>query len=575
MMLGIAVIALFLFFLGWFLAPVLLMLMVLLSYTVTSYDSLLDLDKELTARMQNLFVTLQLGSSTVTESAVAGSEILKGFTPVDEMRDAQDMLTSLVEVLDGEGGLLILRDRLYQYGSAQESLAALAREAMNSTQSQAQGRFPHHLAKVLVRNRDDRGDTVIGALALALPAPPPPHLDELIDESASSFVQLAKYRQLRSRTTTMADTIWPWQTQSSMDKIEAISVIADLLTTERSWLGTLLETLPQAVFITSPYGFSIYKNAAARRLFGDERHMLKAIPQVLKIDAAEFQQDYVRTVEQAESLELGTTERASDRPVMLTLKVVMVDNRVRGVAGLVSDLSKIEALNRQRQEMISMVVHDLRSPLTSIMGFSEFLLEDDSISEDVHEVLRIINEQSGRMKRLTDEVLEYSRLESGQVNPDFVVENVVEILRHVVASVSPQASEKKMSLSISAPDFVAVKLDHDLMSRVLTNLLSNAVKYSPENTRVTCKLYLDADDYIIEVIDQGFGIPEAQLHRLFGKYQRIEDGPHAAVEGTGLGLYLVKLIVEAHQGSIEVSSRVNEGSVFKLTLPLDPEGAHS
>ena len=557
--LGVLGVSYVLFLQHLFVSPFMLIVTLALMYMSSSYESLASLDKELLSKLSVLLDSAQRGAFDV-----ASTNLTRGFSPVTTTDDGDDMLESLMSALNGLGGVLLLQDSQYQQGEVSETLSSLAMSALHEGKKQQTGTLPHHLAEPIFVDGQQTG-----VIAMTLPAPLPPHLRTLFSSSLRTFSQLAHYQRVRARTTTISTRL-PQRTRSSQDKIQAISMVSDLLATERSWLGVLLETLPQAVFIMSPYGYIIYKNVAARRLFGDEKNMLSAIPKNLKLNAETFQKDYIHTVEQGETLELGVTERRNERPVLLTLQVVRANNEVKGVAGIVSDLGAIEEVNRQRQEMFSMIVHDLRTPLTGIRGFADLLLElsDD---ETMQEYLGIISEESERMKRMTDDVLDLSKLESDTVALSLADCNVAELLRHAVASLSPEASRKDITIAVLAPTFVGMVADADLLSRVLLNLLSNAVKYSPAETRVTATLAVQDAHVRIVVKDEGFGLSEEQQRLLFRKYGRVSDGPHAAVKGTGLGLYLVKMIVEAHQGSISVTSQPEVGTSFVIELPVAPD----
>ena len=552
-----------LFLLGWYFPPLMLLLTLIVTYVLVSYERLRTLDRELSLRLSRLFDTVNLGPGLAqTEPALAPTEALQGFSPLDEQQDGPDMLRSLQSALGGSAGLLVLDGQSYATGESEPMLEQLALQASASGRTVGQGNLPHHLATPLVIGNDSRG-----ALALTLPAPPPPHLKHLIEQSVRVFGQSAQYRDLHRRTTTMVQTLWPWNARSSEAKIEAINVITDLLQTERSWLGVLLENLPQAVFISGPYGFSIYKNPAAQRLLGNERNLLQAVPAALRLEPERFRQDFVRTVEYETALELATTETATGRPIMLTLHTVTSGGQVRAVAGVVHDVSRMEELHRARQEMVAAVAHDLRTPLTSIIGFADLLLLELQ-DEEARENAGLILSEAERMKRLTDDFLELNRLELTSLTLQRSACNAAELLRYAVAATSPLAAKKGMSIAIVAPAFVEASLDTDLMNRALVNLLSNAVQYSPPGTRVSTRLEGREGYLFIEIADEGYGISKEDLTRIFEKFARVKEGPQAKTKGSGLGLFLVKRIVEEHGGRVEVTSERGKGSAFRLFIPL-------
>lgn len=548
---GIAL-ASYLSFLGsLFFSPLSMMLLPLVAYVSGSYKQLKTLDTQLSGKLIQL-----LDKATLAEESTVPSSLSQGFAPTGYVSDASDMLESLQEGLGADAGILFFGDQRTQRGIVKQDLQSLAEGALLEKRSIQLGTMPHYIAEPLMLDGQ-----AIGVLALSLPAPPPPHMQALLNTSVHTFSQLARYQQLRQQTNTLAGTVWPWRTQSSQAKLNALSMISDLLATERGWLGTLLENLPQAIFIMSPYGYSIYKNSAARRLFGEERNMLHAIPEALSIEARQFQPEYVQMVEQGDRLEFGLTERKQETPLLLSLKVVRDDTEVTGVAGILSDLSKLSELDQKRQDMIAMVVHDLRSPLTSIQGFAELLLL--SAEESDKEYLEIIGHESARMRRMTDAFLDISRLESDSFEIERAPANLAELLRHAVAAVSAQAGQKNILIALDAPPFLEANVDADLLSRMMINLLSNAIKYSSKQTRVTTSLKETDISFEFSVKDEGHGMSDELQAELFQKYKR---GAEKQIVGTGLGLYLVKLIVDAHKGKIELFSKEGEGSTFTILL---------
>lgn len=546
---------------GVFFSPLLLALVPLVAYVNGSFDELRNLDRQLATTLIAL-----LDSFGQQEGEAVPASLAQGFSSTTVA--APDMLSSLVEALDAEGGMLVLDDGRTRRGEVGAELETLLERTLHEGRPERQGTMPHRLAEPI--ESDGR---VIGAVALSLPAPLPPHLQALVEASLETFGRVARYQQLRRRTTTLAVTLWPWRGASNRAKIDTLSMVGDLLATERSWLGTLLETLPQAVFIASPYGYIIYRNASARVMLGEDRNLLGALPQALTVEKSRFQLDFIDTVERRDFFELGLAERAGGRPVLLTLQVVELDGEVRGVAGVIGDLSSVEQMARLRQEFSAMLIHDLRSPLTSIMGFAELIREE---TEDLQArgYADIIRSESERMKRLTDSFLMMSRLSSDNMELDLEVVDAASLLRQAVAGASGAAAKKGITIALDAPLAYLATIDADLVARALANLLSNAVKYSPGHTRIGVTLEPDAERFVLEVSDQGFGLSEKQQAGLFQKYGRIREGPHQKVEGTGLGLYLVKRVVEAHGGEIELVSAPGEGSTFRLVLPRREATTH-
>ncbi len=550
-----------LFFLaGLYLPPTPLVVAFVAAYLLGNYQRLRALDADLLLRLTRLFDAANFSQAPAVSGATPAvpGQALRGFGPRGSHDDARAMIRSLLSALDGRGGLLLLPQQRIEVGEVAPALEQLARRVQNGARQLSEGRFPHHLAQAL--------DLPGGVLAVSLPSPPPPHLVALIEESARVFSQSARYHDLRQRTTTLAETLWPFSARSSEAKIEAIAMITDLLQTERSWLGVLLEHLPQALFISGPYGYRIYQNPAARRLLGEERDLLHAIPQALKLDAGEFRRDFVSAVEFDRPFELATTSVRGERPLMLSLHPVHQDGRVRAVAGVISDVSRIEELHRSRQEMLAAIAHDLRTPLTSVLGFADILLHELKQNPE-REYAQLILSEAQRMKRITDDFLDVSRLEEGALELRARPSDLAEIVRYAVAAISPLAAKKLITISLAAPSALTLNVDPDLISRVLINLLTNAVKYSPERRRVHVALSRQGEGVRLEVIDQGYGIAAEDLSVIFERFGRAKRGPQSRIRGTGLGLYLAKRIVEAHGGTLTVESEPERGSAFCVQLP--------
>jgi signal transduction histidine kinase len=172
------------------------------------------------------------------------------------------------------------------------------------------------------------------------------------------------------------------------------------------------------------------------------------------------------------------------------------------------------------------------------------------------------------MKRMTDVFLDVVKLENERFELFLRTVNVAESLRYAVAAVSYQAAQKSIVIAVKAPPFLEAHLDADLISRLIVNLLTNAIKYSPEKTRITATLQQEDSKVRLEIRDEGYGMTEEQCKTLFQKYQRTDQAKEKRIAGTGLGLYLVKLICTAHGGDITVHSKPNEGTTFSVVLPL-------
>jgi signal transduction histidine kinase len=179
-----------------------------------------------------------------------------------------------------------------------------------------------------------------------------------------------------------------------------------------------------------------------------------------------------------------------------------------------------------------------------------------------------INDEVKRLARMITEYLDITRLESGATQMRLAPVRVESVLERILILLDPVAAQRQIELVRHIPaGLPAVLADIDLLSRAAENLVSNAIKYSPNSTTITISARADEEALVIEVADQGYGIPEADLARIFEKFYRVPRVQDAGVPGTGLGLSLVREIAELHHGSVAVKSEVGKGSTFTLRIP--------
>lgn len=243
-----------------------------------------------------------------------------------------------------------------------------------------------------------------------------------------------------------------------------------------------------------------------------------------------------------------------------------------------TDITRLKEVERLKTNIVANVSHELRTPLASIKAYTELLL-DNVEGDDVavrHEFLSVIDDKADRLAELISDLLDLSRLESGQFQIRKEPLSVRAVVDDVVDLVEVQAAEKDVAVRLDVPpDLPIIVADKDLMTIVVKNLVSNAVKFSHEKSRVDVAAREMDGNLVLEVVDQGIGIPPEELPNLFQKFHRLKSAKEAGTEGTGLGLVLVKEAVEAHSGDIEVESELGEGSCFRVTLPLTPPSRDS
>lgn len=243
--------------------------------------------------------------------------------------------------------------------------------------------------------------------------------------------------------------------------------------------------------------------------------------------------------------------------------------KIFGCVVVFRDVTKEREIDKMKSEFVSVASHQLRTPLTGIKWFSELLLKS-RLSATTKDYVKQIAVSNERMVRLVDDLLNVSRIETGK-KFDIVLKevDVVPIVKNVMEEQMPAAKEKGIALSCAAdaPHKLVLSVDELKMRQVFQNLVSNALKYSKEKTNVILGCQQKKDEVIFYVKDQGVGIPKHQQNQVFNKFFRAENVLTLHTDGTGLGLYIVKAIVEAHGGRIWFESVENKGTTFFFSLP--------
>lgn len=243
------------------------------------------------------------------------------------------------------------------------------------------------------------------------------------------------------------------------------------------------------------------------------------------------------------------------------------DGKPEGAIGVFFDVTRLEKLERVRQEFLSNVSHELRTPLTAIIAFVETLesgvLEE---TEDSRRFLSIIRRNAARMHSLIDDILELGAIEAGTVTVKPAETELSGLVDDVVASLASMAVLREISVVNEVPKGTILFADPPRLEQMLTNLIENAIKFNRDHGRVTVKF--DGDERCrILVEDTGEGIPSQHLDRLFERFYRVDRARSREMGGTGLGLAIVKHLARAHGGDISVESKLGEGSVFAIELP--------
>jgi signal transduction histidine kinase len=238
------------------------------------------------------------------------------------------------------------------------------------------------------------------------------------------------------------------------------------------------------------------------------------------------------------------------------------------------DLSWERTIDQMKSEFISIASHELRTPMTSIKGSVDLILGGAAgkVSEEAVELLEIAHSSCDRMIRLINDILDLSKIEAGQIKLKLAPIDLTDPVERSMRSLKSLAAQDRITLTLESPRQLSlVHADKDRIEQVVANLVFNAIKFSPAGGEV--KIVLSADDgwILCAITDQGCGIPEEDLDRIFGRFQQVGSPKRSG--GTGLGLAITHALVTEHKGKIWVESRVGEGSRFIFGLPVVPAGA--
>jgi signal transduction histidine kinase len=246
--------------------------------------------------------------------------------------------------------------------------------------------------------------------------------------------------------------------------------------------------------------------------------------------------------------------------------------KVCGVVAVLHDITREKEISQMKNDFVSHVSHELKTPLASITAYSEMLSEGEAGDEETRrEFYSVIQSQAKRLNRLIEDILNTARIESGLIKIEKTPLSLTILIEEQLQMMKTYAEEKNIEIIGKKPIvFDQVYVDKDMMSQVIINLLSNAVKYTPSGGSVRIETEVDEIARVarVSVTDTGVGIPEDEVEHVFDKFYRVGANKSCA-KGTGLGLNLVKQIVEkVHNGRVFVSSKPGEGSTFGFELPL-------
>ena len=246
------------------------------------------------------------------------------------------------------------------------------------------------------------------------------------------------------------------------------------------------------------------------------------------------------------------------------------NNKPEGIIAVIQDITEHVRLDIMRKEFVADVSHELKTPITSIMGYTDTLLEGDYDKETQIEFLKVVSSEARRMARLVTDLLELSRIDSNRKKTKKESFDLGELAKDCQNKLGIEIKKKKHNVEcFVTADVPPVYADKDDIQRVILNILTNSIKYTPDNGNIKIYVGFVYSDAYIKVIDNGIGIPEEDLHRIFERFYRVDKARTRELGGTGLGLSIAKEILDKNGGSINIKSEVGKGTEVVIKIPTE------
>lgn len=258
-------------------------------------------------------------------------------------------------------------------------------------------------------------------------------------------------------------------------------------------------------------------------------------------------------------------------PVFVTVSPIIVDNKPVGVVEVFRDISSEYEIDQLKSEFISIASHQLRTPATAVKNLIGLLREGfaGELTEEQSHLIEQAYISNEHQLEIVNNLLYVARADAEEVRLKITETNIAELLRTCAKELEQVLSTRKQLLDLKVPKEVPMQFDRQFIHMLIENLLSNASKYTPDGGRISAKLTSLTDSVELVVKDTGVGIATNDASRLFKRFSRIENELSTVRGGSGIGLYLVKRVVDLHNGKISVDSKPGKGSTFKVTLPKE------
>ncbi|HDL65125.1 MAG TPA: PAS domain S-box protein, partial [Proteobacteria bacterium] len=349
-------------------------------------------------------------------------------------------------------------------------------------------------------------------------------------------------------------------------KIENLNILSRAMTYEQILLVSMLGSITDGVIVSDLLGNILLVNPRAREILhlpeeeARDLNIIKFLMGLLNLNREEFLSRFHHLLAEREAFTREVT--ISSKTYLLSLTSFRREDGIPGgIMAVFTDISYLKELDKLRAETMAMLTHEIKNPLSGVMGFCELFVKGILEPEETTEYIHLIRDSVTGLHKLVIEYLAAARLESGAVELKLDPVDLATIIKEEISLLTPRAQEQEIRIEKDLPDLLPeIEGDADMLRRVCGNLIGNAIQYSPSGTEITVSLALRGDRIIMKVSDQGYGIPPEEREKIFQKFFRGKRTER--ISGTGLGLAITKEIVKRHGGSIRVEEREGGGSVF-------------
>jgi len=348
------------------------------------------------------------------------------------------------------------------------------------------------------------------------------------------------------------------------------------LATEKSRTRTIIQCMGDGLLVTNRDLQVVFCNPAGRRLLKVKRSLQVGEPLVHVASGPEFIELVESTTALKEGQEMMAKELAPRTPsdsVLMANCAPIKDEKgqIIGAVTVLRDITELKELEKAKSTFVSMVAHELRAPLAAIEGYLDVILDGVGVDDPqkIQKILERSRERTRGLLALINDLLAISRMQSGRLAREKEKLQLSALLKEIVELIKGEAIERQITVQLETPaELPLVSANREDLIRVFTNFLDNAFKYNRSGGKVFVRASADEAFIQVEFQDTGIGIPQKSLEKIFDEFYRVKNKETQGITGTGLGLSIAKKILEAHNGHIEVESKLHQGSTFRVLLPI-------